>query len=161
MAALGLRGFAADRLMNQSVMKFRQAISDSVELQEKLKSDNSKDAFIQLAKESGYEFTYEECETTYASIKDSDEGLTDFELDSVSGAGGSCWWCLWNCWVAREVYGINNPQWLLFRKWMLSESPNWFRNLYISKGEAFANWLSKNTWLKPMIRRWMDGRIRS
>jgi predicted ribosomally synthesized peptide with nif11-like leader len=147
--------------MNEAVMKFRQELNDSVELQEKLKSDNSKEAFIKLAKENGYEFTYEECETTYTSIKDSDEGLTDFEMSSASGAGGGCWWCLWFCWVAREVYGADNPQWLLFREWMLSDSPSWFRNLYISKGEAFAKWLSRHTWLKSMIRHWMDSRIRS
>jgi type II secretory pathway pseudopilin PulG len=65
------------------------------------------------------------------------------------------------CWVAREVYGEYNPRWLLFRRWLLGSSPEWFRNLYISKGRVFANWLSSNTWLKPFVRRWMDGRIRS
>ena len=33
------------------------------------------------------------------------------------------------CWVAREVYGIENPKWLEFREWMLNDSPSWFRNL--------------------------------
>ena len=31
------------------------------------------------------------------------------------------------CWVAREVYGVHNPAWLLFREWMLNESPGWFK----------------------------------
>jgi hypothetical protein len=65
----------------------------------------------------------------------------------------------WECWVAREVYGSDDPRWLLFREWMLNDSPNWFHSLYISKGAAFARWLSRNTWLKPLLRRWMDRRI--
>ena len=32
---------------------------------------------------------------------------------------------------------------------LLGDSPSWFRNLYISKGEAFRRLVSKNTWLKP------------
>ena len=113
-----------------------------------------------LGKESGFAFTQEELETGWEELQESDEGLTDFELDVVSGGTGGNQGSS-GCWVAREVYGETNPQWLLFRSWLLDDSPSWFRNLYISKGEAFADWLSKNTWLKPVIRRWMDGRIRS
>ena len=93
MAALGLRRFAADRLMKESVMKFRQELSDSVELQEKLKSSASTEGFIALAKENGHEFTAEECESTFEELQDSDEGLTEFELDTV--AGGWATWCPW------------------------------------------------------------------
>jgi len=64
------------------------------------------------------------------------------------------------CWVAREVYGSENPMWLLFRHWLLNESPGWFRNLYIKHGQRFAGWLSKNEWLKPSIKKWMDSRIK-
>ena len=114
---------------------------------------------VALGKENGYEFSQEELESGWKQLQESDEGLTEFELDVVSGGDrgnrGNC------CWVAREVYGEFNPQWLLFRRWLLGDSPNWFRNLYISEGEAFSSWLSNNAWLKPMIRFWMDGRIRS
>tara|TARA_Y100000034_G_scaffold39441_1_gene48679 strand:- start:249 stop:1232 length:984 start_codon:yes stop_codon:yes gene_type:complete len=65
------------------------------------------------------------------------------------------------CWVAREVYGVNNPKWLLFRHWLLNYSPNWFCNWYEQNGKMVAKWLSKNNWLKPAIRRWMNGRIQS
>ena len=142
--------------MNETLTNFRKAVADSTDLQEKVKAGAD---LVTLGKENGYEFTTEELNTGWKQLQESDEGLTEFELDVVSG--GSCrGWCADSCWVAREVYGEANPQWLLFRKWLLGDSPNWFRNLYISKGEAFANWLSKNVWLKPMIRRWMDGRIR-
>ena len=64
------------------------------------------------------------------------------------------------CWVAREVYGANNPMWLLFRSWLETESPVWFHDLYVKYGQRFAGWLSKNEWLKPSIRKWMDSRIK-
>jgi len=79
--------------MNAAVLKFRQELSDSVELQEKLKSGNSVGDFVALAKENGHDFTEEEAKSTYEEIQDSDEGLTDFELDAV--AGGAAWWCFW------------------------------------------------------------------
>ena len=63
------------------------------------------------------------------------------------------------CWVAREVYGPYNPQWLQFREWMLSESPNWFYNMYAKYGERFANWISDKPRIKAIIRKWMDSKI--
>ncbi len=65
------------------------------------------------------------------------------------------------CWVAREVYGINNPRWRMFREWLLADAPVWFRNLYIARGEAFALWVSNKPTLKALIRRWMDSRIQA
>ena len=64
------------------------------------------------------------------------------------------------CWVAREVYGNDNPMWLLFRHWLTTKSPRWFHDVYVRHGEKFAGWLSKNEWLKPAIRRFMDSRIK-
>jgi hypothetical protein len=63
------------------------------------------------------------------------------------------------CWVAREVYGEDDKRWLEFRWWLLTVAPKWFHDLYARRGEAFAAWLHNNPWLKPSIRRWMDGRI--
>ncbi len=63
------------------------------------------------------------------------------------------------CWVAREVYGPSNPQWLMFREWMFNESPKWFFNLYIEFGERFANWISNKPRIKSVIRKWMDSKI--
>jgi len=63
------------------------------------------------------------------------------------------------CWVAREVYGEHNPAWLLFRKWMLNDSPSWFRATYIKYGERFANFISDKPRLKARIRSWMDSKI--
>lgn len=63
------------------------------------------------------------------------------------------------CWVARSVYGNENPRWLLFRAWLFTMAPAWFRNLYLRHGERFAAWLDRHAFLKPAIRRWMETRI--
>jgi len=65
------------------------------------------------------------------------------------------------CWVAREVYGEDNPKWLMFRHWTLNHAPESFRNWYLNNGEAFAEWLKANAWAKPAIRAFMDSRINS
>ena len=63
------------------------------------------------------------------------------------------------CWVAREVYGVEDGKWLQFREWLLSKAPRWFYNLYLNKGESFAKFISNKPCLKKAIRFWMDGRI--
>jgi len=41
-----------------------------------------------LGKENGYEFTREELNEGWKQLQDSDEGLTEFEMDVVSGGYG-------------------------------------------------------------------------
>jgi flagellar hook-associated protein 2 len=64
-----------------------------------------------------------------------------------------------SCWVARVVYGSGNPRWLVFRFWLLKESPAWFRWLYLRHGERFASWLDDKPRVRHVIRRWMDKRV--
>ena len=64
------------------------------------------------------------------------------------------------CWVAREVYGIENPKWLEFRYWMLNDAPSWFRNLYIKYGERMAKFISNKPRIKSIIRKWMNTKIK-
>ncbi len=64
------------------------------------------------------------------------------------------------CWVAREVYGVQNPKWIMFRTWLLNDAPSWFRNLYINHGERFARFISNKPVLKTIIRKWMNTRIK-
>ena len=77
----------------------------------------------------------------------------------LMGAAGSIGAAL-ICWVAREVYGPQNPQWIQFRNWMLNDSPSWFRNLYIKYGERFAKFISNKPVLKNIIRKWMNTKIK-
>lgn len=65
------------------------------------------------------------------------------------------------CWVAREVYGVDNPKWMLFRNWLLTEAPVWFRELYEQNGERFALWISNKPLIKRMIRAWMNRIIKN
>ena len=72
--------------MNETLINFRQAVADSTDLQEKVKAGAD---LVALGKESGFEFTQEELEAGWEELQESDEGLTDFELDVVSGGSRS------------------------------------------------------------------------
>jgi hypothetical protein len=63
------------------------------------------------------------------------------------------------CWVAREVYGINNPAWVAFRDWLTNDAPRWLDKAYIKYGERIAAFIKDKPLLKNLIRRWMDTKI--
>ena len=63
------------------------------------------------------------------------------------------------CWVAREVYGIENPKWLQFREWMLTKASDNLRNFYIEYGERIAESIRNKPKIKAIIRKWMDSKI--
>ena len=71
--------------MNETLTNFRQAVADSTDLQDKVKAGAD---LVALGKENGFEFTQEELEAGWEELQESDEGLTDFELEVVSGGGG-------------------------------------------------------------------------
>ena len=68
--------------MNETLTNFRKAVADSTDLQEKVKAGAD---LVELGKENGYEFSQEELNTGWKELQESDEGLTEFELDVVSG----------------------------------------------------------------------------
>jgi len=68
--------------MNETLSKFRNAVSESTGLQEKVKAGAD---LVALGKENGYEFSQEELNAGWKQLQESDEGLTEFELDVVSG----------------------------------------------------------------------------
>jgi len=63
------------------------------------------------------------------------------------------------CWVAREVYGEDNPKWLQFREWMLTKASDNLRNFYIEYGERIAESIRNKPKIKSIIRKWMDSKI--
>lgn len=71
----------------------------------------------------------------------------------IAGAVGAA------CWVARECFGVGDGRWLLFRHWLLTRAPEWFRNWYLKHGERFAAWIHNKPVLKSIIRAWMESRI--
>ena len=68
--------------MNETLTNFRQAVADSADLQEKVKAGAD---LVALGKENGFEFTQEELEAGWEELQESEEGLTDFELEVVAG----------------------------------------------------------------------------
>ena len=70
--------------MNETLTKFRNAVSDSSDLQDKIKGGAD---LVALGKENGCEFSQEELESGWKQLQESDEGLTEFELDVVAGGG--------------------------------------------------------------------------
>jgi hypothetical protein len=78
----------------------------------------------------------------------------------IMGAAGNIASAMIICWVAREVYGIDNPKWIEFREWMLNDAPSWFRNLYVKYGERFAKFISNKPRVKLIIRKWMNTKIK-
>lgn len=80
-------------------------------------------------------------------------------LSALGSAGGAIGAAAIMCWVAREVYGKENYRWRLFKDWLLTRAPRWFRELYRTRGEAFAAWLHDRACMKRVIRWWMDARI--
>ena len=71
--------------MNETLTSFRQAVADSTDLREKVRGGAD---LVALGKENGYEFTQEELNASWTELQESDEGLTEFELDVVSGGKG-------------------------------------------------------------------------
>lgn len=63
------------------------------------------------------------------------------------------------CWVAREVYGEDNPKWEAFRYWLINRAPDWLRSLYIKRGPRLARLLKTRPQLKEAIKSWMDSQL--
>jgi len=71
------------------------------------------------------------------------------QLLKVIGASGGCW-------VAREVYGHLNPQWVIFREWLYTLAPKWLLKIYLKYGERFALFISNKPTIKKIIKHYMD-----
>ena len=75
-------------------------------------------------------------------------GIMGGALQAAGTIGGA----MIMCWVAREVYGKESAEWLVFRHWVLNEAPDWFRDLYIEEGERFAAFISDKPFLKSVVK---------
>ena len=63
------------------------------------------------------------------------------------------------CHVAREVFGADNPEWLMFYDWKELKAPAWFRKLYNKFSVQVARFISNKPRLKNIIRGWMRSKI--
>ena len=60
------------------------------------------------------------------------------------------------CWVAREVYGADNPKWLRLRAWMLTQAPERLRKRYVEIGPRVAERIRHDPGRKAAYRAVMD-----
>ncbi len=88
------------------------------------------------------------------SLLENVTGWGEFGGKVIGAVGGGMM-----CWVAREVYGEGNLNWLLFREWLVNRSPIWFFWSYRTFGERFAKWIADKPKVKNSIRSWMDRKI--
>jgi hypothetical protein len=140
--------------------------------QQQLEQARLEDAYKRFAEERGYPleqlnilqqalgFFPNPITTTGTTTQRQTLGPMDI-ISRIGGtaAQGATAYALLPCWVARAVYGVENPRWLMFRAWLFEDAPKWLVRLYIRHGAAFAEWLEGRDTLKAMIRRFMDGRI--
>jgi hypothetical protein len=82
--------------------------------------------------------------------------ITGGLLSAAGTMGGAAIKAGMFCWVAREVYGKESGEWLVFRHWVLNEAPDWFRDLYTEEGERFAAFISDKPFLKFIVKKAMD-----
>ena len=60
------------------------------------------------------------------------------------------------CWVAREVYGEENPLWRQFRTWLLGSGQPEFVEFYKAHGAEIAREIASQPKTKELIRHLMD-----
>ena len=63
-------------------LEWRHSVNESADLQEKIKHGAD---LVELGKENGHDFSAEDVQAAYDELKGSEEGLTEFELEAVSG----------------------------------------------------------------------------
>ena len=56
------------------------------------------------------------------------------------------------CWVAREAFGEDSPQWKQFRTWLLTEAPEEFAQFYATNGLQIADEIHDNPKVKELIK---------
>ena len=79
-------------------------------------------------------------------------GIMGGALQAAGTIGGA----MIMCWVAREVYGKDRAEWMVFRQWLLTEAPEWLLDLYMQEGERFAKFISDKPVLKFIVKKAMD-----
>jgi len=60
------------------------------------------------------------------------------------------------CWVARAVYGAENPRWLLVRHYILNITGNKLRDNYLRNGPRLAKHVKRDGWLREQLRPHLD-----
>ena len=64
------------------------------------------------------------------------------------------------CWVAQAAFGRDDIRWMVFREWLMADSPRWFRDFYIRFGERIGAWLETRDTAKAVVRYLMMPAVR-
>ena len=75
--------------MNQTLIDFRNAVNASQALQAQVTAGAD---LVELGAANGFQFTAEELNQGWQELQESDEGLTDFEMQVVAGGSGGRHW---------------------------------------------------------------------
>lgn len=60
------------------------------------------------------------------------------------------------CWIAREVFGEDNPKWVQFWEYLETKAPKWFYDFYLENGEAIAEEIKDKPEVKSKVRDLME-----
>ncbi len=93
----------------------------------------------------------------YAAAQQSRSGLLSSLFGAAGKVGGAAAAAGAFCWVAREVYGADDPRWLRMRAWMLTKAPDALRAFYLHHGEQIAKAVSGDPDALNDLRTHMDG----
>ena len=98
-------------------------------------------------------------EATMAGASQSNKAAATSAIGSIIGQLGAAAISKW-CWVAREVYGPHNTDWIRFRIWVLNDAPKWFKWLYGEFGETIAKFISTKPKTKSVLKYFMNKVVR-
>lgn len=80
-------------------------------------------------------------------------GLIGDVIGGAMGAAGA------GCWIARAVYGDENPRWLMFRNWLFTRAHKRFFDWYMRNGPVVGALVRRNDWLKRKWLKFMESKI--
>jgi hypothetical protein len=97
---------------------------------------------------------YNAAASRYNSAQNNKAATTGAIINGVASLGSA-----FICWVAREVYGKDDPQWRRFRGWMLTGASDRLLAWYLATGERAARTVRGNQHLRAQLRTSMDARL--
>lgn len=84
----------------------------------------------------------------------------DFAWAEDKGKQAATYFTGIGCWVARSIYGVGDPRWLMARHYVLHNAPGIFRRFYLHHGKKIAAWLDRHTWAKRFVKPLFDWMVR-
>ena len=99
---------------------------------------------------------YNSYQNNRAALQGAQMAQTGQIIGGALSAAGSVGGAALICFVAREVYGEDDPAWKEFRSWLyMFASPRRFLR-YLNHGPKIAAWIHEHPGYKERIRSWMD-----